>query len=133
THCKDFREMRIIFDDIYGGFGIPYAQSYANEVVSKALCVFRMVKGIAMNAIIAGVNMGRDTDCLTAVAAGISGALTGGESIRKDLISQVDYATSLNVYTNSQRTLRQTSDGLYEAYKTRLQKMRIFIDGMYKA
>lgn len=133
VNCKDFREMRIVFDEIYSGFGIPYAQSYANEVVSKAICVFRMVKGITMDAIIAGVNMGRDTDCLTAVAAGISGALNGGESIRKDLITQVDYATSLNGYTNSQRTLQQTSDGLYEAYKTRLQRMRIFIDEMDKA
>lgn len=131
--CKDFREMRFAFDEIYGGFGIPYAQSYANEVVSKAICIFRMVKGNTMDAIVAGVNMGRDTDCLTSVAAGISGALTGGGSIRQDLVTQLDYATTLNVYTNSQRTLRQSSDGLYEAYRARLQKMKTFADEMDKA
>ncbi len=128
--CKDFREMRRTFDTIYNGHGIPYAFSYANEVVTKAVCLFRMVKGNTKDAMIAAVNMGRDTDCLAAVAAGIAGALTGGGSIPADLIQQVNHATSLNVYTNSQRTLRQTSDGLYEAYKARLRKMRAYFEEM---
>ncbi len=74
--------------------------------------------------------MGRDTDCLTAVAAGISGALSGAGSIPKDLVKQVDYATSINPHTNSQRTLRETSDGLYNAFKARLEKMRAYIEEM---
>jgi hypothetical protein len=78
----------------------------------------------------ASVNMGRDTDCLTAVAAGISGALSGAGSIPKDIIKQVDYATSVNPHTNSKRTLRETSDGLYDAFKSRLTKMRTYIDEM---
>jgi hypothetical protein len=78
----------------------------------------------------AGVNMGRDTDCLTAVAAGISGALSGADSIPKDFIRQVDYATSINPHTNSQRSLRETSDGLYNAFKSRLTKMSAYIKEM---
>jgi ADP-ribosylglycohydrolase len=39
--CTDFREMRKAFDPVYSGTGIPYAQSYANEVVTKALCILR--------------------------------------------------------------------------------------------
>jgi len=74
--------------------------------------------------------MGRDTDCLTAVAAGISGALLGADSIPKDLIKQVDYATSINPHTNSQRTLRETSDGLYNAFKSRLAKMKAYVEEM---
>jgi len=133
ANCRDFRDMRQVFDSIYSGRGIPYAHSYANEVVSKAICVFKMVKGHAMDAMIASVNMGPDTDCLASIAAGISGALTGGGSLRGEIIKQVDYATSLNKYTNSQRTLRATSDGLYEAYKTRLRRMKAFVEEMEQA
>jgi ADP-ribosylglycohydrolase len=74
--------------------------------------------------------MGRDTDCLTAVAAGISGALSGAESVPNQLIRQVDHATSVNPHTNSQRTLRETSDGLYNAFRARLKKMRAYVEEM---
>jgi ADP-ribosylglycohydrolase len=131
--CRDFRAMRREFDKLYSGAGIPYAQSYANEVVTKGVCIFRMVKGNLKDAIVAAVNTGRDTDCLAAVAGGISGSLTGGGSLPEEWIKQSDYATSLNVYTNSQRTLREHSDGLYAAYKARLAKMRTFVDEMEKA
>lgn len=131
--CKDFRELRLELDKRYSGRGIKYAQSYANEVVTKAVCIFRMVKGNTMDAMIAAVNMGRDTDCLASVATGISGALSGAGSIPRDLIKQVDYATSLNKYTNSQRTLRETSDGLYQAFQARLQKMKSYVEEMESA
>lgn len=128
--CADFREMRQKFDSIYSGKGIPYAHSYANEVVTKAVCVFRMVKGNTWEAIKAGVNMGRDTDCLTAVAGGLSGALSGPAGIPEALIDQVDRATALNKYTNSQRTLRETGDALFNAYLARLKKMEALIREM---
>lgn len=130
ANCTDFRQMRKTFDEIYSGTGIPYAQSYANEIVTKAVCVFRMTKGNTWESMKAGVNMGRDTDCLTAVAAGISGALTGAGSIPVELIKQVDYATSVNPHTNSKRTLSETSDGLYNAFTTRLRKLKTFASEM---
>ena len=76
------------------------------------------------------VNMGRDTDCLAAIAAGISGALRGGDSLPRGWIDQVDDATRRNVYTNSQRTMRETSDGLYSAFKSRLKKLRCYAEQM---
>ena len=128
--CKDYKELRVCLDKYFGGGGIPYSMSFAVEVVSKALCIFRMVKGNTRDAIIAGVNLGRDTDCLAAVAAGISGALTGGSSIPKEWIDQVDKATKENIYTNSQRTLRESSDGLYNAFKARLKKQKEYAASM---
>ena len=122
--CTDFRQMRIKFDEMYNGTGIAYAQSFANEIVTKAICVFRMTKANTWEAMKAGVNMGRDTDCLTAVAAGISGALSGADSIPQELIKQVDYATSVNPHTNSKRTLRENSDGLYNALQTKIKKLK---------
>ena len=115
--------MRKYYDDVYNGFGMPYPFSYANEVVTKGVTIFRMVNGDTKEAILAGVNMGRDTDCVAAVAAGIAGALTGGESIPEEWIKQVDYATTQNPYTNSKRTLRENSDMIYNAYMSRLEAM----------
>jgi ADP-ribosylglycohydrolase len=128
--CTDFRDTRKKFDTVYSGKGIPYSNSYANEVVTKAVCIFKITKGNTWEAMKTAVNMGRDTDCLAAVAAGISGALTGADSIPKDLIKQVDYATSINPHTNSKRTLRETSDGLYNTFKTRLAKIKAYVEEM---
>ena len=128
--CTDVRDMRRKFDALYSGAGIVYAHSYANEIVTKAVCVLRMTRGNTWEAMKAGVNMGRDTDCLTAVAAGICGALSGAESIPAEILKQADYATSLNPHTNSKRTLRETSDGLYDAFKARLARMKMYVSEM---
>lgn len=130
ANCQDFRELRAAFDDVYQGKGLPYAQSYANEVVTKAVCIFRMVKGNLRDAIVAGVNMGRDTDCMTAVSAGISGALTGSTGLPEAWVQQVDYAASINPHTNTQRTLREHADGLYDAFQARLRKLRAYAETM---
>jgi ADP-ribosylglycohydrolase len=123
-HCKDFRELREAFDKIYFAYGLPYSQAFANEIVTKGVCVFRMTGGDVKEAIIAAVNLGRDTDCAAAVAGGIAGALSGAGSLPKEWIEQVDYATTLNSFTNNKRTLRQHADGLYDAYVNRFEKMR---------
>jgi hypothetical protein len=77
--------------------------------------------------------MGRDTDCVTAIAGGISGALGGADSVPEEWIRQLDHATSLNIYTNSQRTLSQTADGLYEAFRSRLAREKAFAELMLSA
>jgi hypothetical protein len=131
--CKDYKELRVCFDKLFGGGGIPYAMASASEVVSKALCIFRMVKGNTRDAIISGVNLGRDTDCLAAVASGLSGALTGGSSIPPEWIEQVDKAAKENIYTNSQRTLRETSDALYNAFRARMDRNKQLAETMAEA
>jgi len=130
-NCKDFRDLRKVFDPVYNGVGMPYCMSFANEVVTKSICVFKLVNGDVKQAIISGVNLGRDTDCITAIAAGISGALTGAGSIPELWIEQVDSATKVNPYTNTQRTMRENSDGLYSAFKSRLDKAKEYYDKMY--
>ncbi len=128
--CSDFREMREKFGSVYNCTGIPYSNSFANEVVTKAICIFRMTQGNTWEGMKAAVNMGRDTDCLAAVTAGISGALTGAASIPESLIQQVDHATSVNPHTCCKLTIRETSDALYEAFKARIARMRDFIAEM---
>lgn len=128
--CRDFRELRKAFDPIYSGAGTPYAFSSASEIVTKSVCILRMTGGNLKDTIIASVNMGRDTDCAAAVAAGIAGALSGAASLPPEWIEQVDRATKLNAYTCSQRTLRETSDGLYNAFRARLQRMKTYLGQM---
>ena len=132
-NCKDFREMRVAFDAVYNGQGMAYAAAYANEVVTKAVCVFHMCKGNTKEAMISAVNMGRDTDCLSATASGISGALTGASSIPEELFKQVDYATTKMPVTNSRRTVRETADGMYQAFQARLRKLWSYAGEMEKA
>lgn len=129
-NCRTIQEMRVTFDSVYNGEGMPYPFSYANEVVTKGICIFKMTGGDTKEAILAGVNMGRDTDCVAAVAAGIAGALTGGASIPEEWIRQVDDATLVNPYTNSKRTLRENSDMIYHAFISRLEMMEEYIHQM---
>ncbi len=69
------RGLRQAFEGIYsGGHYVTYGQSQANEIVSKGLAIFALVRGEAAEAIVAAVNFGRDTDCLAAVAGGLAGA-----------------------------------------------------------
>ena len=128
--CRDFKDLREAFDPYYNGIGMPYSISYANEVVTKGICVFKMTGGNLKDAIITASNIGRDTDCIAAIAGGISGALTGTSSLPPEWIEQVDKATQNLRCTNNKRTLREHSDGLYNAFKNRLHKMAANADLM---
>lgn len=51
--CRNILELRKYFDEYYSGFGMPYPFSYANEVVTKGICIFKMVNGNTKEAILA--------------------------------------------------------------------------------
>jgi ADP-ribosylglycohydrolase len=122
--CRDFKDMREAFAPRYNGIGMPYNISYANEVVTKGVCVFKMVNANLKDAIIAASNLGRDTDCIAAIAGGISGALDGTGSLPPEWIEKVDIATQTLRCTNNKRTMREHAEGLFGAYKNRLRKMK---------
>jgi len=124
--CRDYRDLREAFDTVYYGVGMPYAMAFANEIVTKGVCVFRLCGGDVKKAIITAVNLGRDTDCAAAVAAGLSGALGGANSVPQEWIRQVDHATSVHRFTNSKRTLREYADGVYGAFQNKLQNYRAY-------
>jgi len=60
----------------------------------------------------------------------MAGALSGAASIPPQLIKQTDDATAVNPHTNSKRTLRETSDGLYQAFKARLGRRKEYVTEM---
>ena len=120
----DPAEMRDAFYQFYyGGRYFNYGFAQANEIVSKGLAVFALSKGDPKQAILTAVNFGRDTDCLAAVAGGLSGALSGTATIPAEWIAQVNEATAQDPYTNNKRTIEGTADallGAYLAYRQRL-------------
>jgi ADP-ribosylglycohydrolase len=121
---RDWREMRERFDRVYFGGGyFNYGMSQANEIVAKGLAVFAISRGDPKKAIIAAVNFGRDTDCLAAVAGGLSGALSGARAIPREWIRQVDRATKRDPYTNNRRTIAETAAGLYAAFQARRRRL----------
>jgi len=128
--CKDHREMRAAFDSMYGGIGMPYAQAFANEIVTKGVCVFRFAGNDVKKAIITAVNLGRDTDCAAAIGAGLSGALNGASSIPEEWMRQVDHATGVQRFTNNKRTLKESADGLYNAFENKLNSYRCCVKEM---
>ena len=89
-------ELREKFDSIYSGRGIRYNLSMAEEVVPKGFSIFSVTRGNLRESIVGGVNFGRDTDCCTAIAAGLAGALSGVCNMPTEWIEQVDKATSQN-------------------------------------
>lgn len=132
--CRTPEELREKFDEIFfGGFYVIYGLAQANEIVAKGLALFALHKGNPKEAIISAVNFGRDTDCLAAIAGGLSGALSGINAIPKDWIDQVNAATKKDPYTNNHRTIEETADGLYEAFlakqKNLKEYVRLMVDG----
>ncbi len=127
----DFEAMRDEFYQFYyGGNYFNYGMSQANEVVSKGLAIFAFTEGNPREAILIAVNFGRDTDCLAAVSSGLAGALSGAESLPSEWIDQVNEATKQDPYTNNYRSVQETVDGLYDAFLTRQQKLRAYLNMM---
>jgi ADP-ribosylglycohydrolase len=123
--APDFETAREDYQRLYNGGGIlPYSMSHASETVSKAIAMFVLAKGDAKSAILYGVNMGRDTDCLGAMAGGLAGALSGIGAVPAEWVAQVDQATFANPYTNTQCTIKEHADGIYAAILNRARKAR---------
>lgn len=128
---SDYEALRDEFYQyFYGGNYVVYGMAQANEVVSKGLAVFAFTKGNPKDAIIAGVNFGRDTDCLAAVASGLAGALSGSEALKPEWIETVNVATAEDPYTNNYRSINETADQLYEAFVAKQNKLQAYLDSM---
>jgi hypothetical protein len=114
----------------YGGEYLVYGWSQANETVSKGIGLFVFSKANPKETIINAVNMGRDTDCVAAVAGGLSGALSGASLIPQAWINQVNQATLADPYTNNKRTIYESAEGMYKAFTARHTKMQTYLQTM---
>ena len=124
AQTNDYEKARAEFYKVYNGFGTPYAQSSAAETVTKALSMFVLSKGDAKTAVLYGVNLGRDTDCMAAMGGGLAGTLSGIGAVPDAWVKQVDEATFANPYTNIQIKIEDHAKGIYEALTCRGKRMR---------
>jgi len=102
--------------------GLP--GDFSEELLAKGLAIFYVTAGDVRKTIIAGVNFGRDTDCVTAIASGFSGALSGTASIPAKWIETVDKAEAEAEHTVSHLSCRETADGIYAAVLNEMEKSK---------
>ena len=109
-------------NDLYHTDGIY--MSYSEELVPRAFAIFFLVKGDPKQACIVGTNSGRDTDCVTALAAGLAGALNGSSSIPQEWIDQVDEATRTVPWSVCGKSIEEVSKGIYQALEHHVATMK---------
>ena len=115
---KNWKEVRSLYTDYFEGTPI----SNAIEILSGGLACFVLADGQPREAILYGVNFGRDTDCKAYVAGSLAGALRGIEAIPPDWVKMVETAVLTDPYTVSKRTARQSAEGLYQACLNEMRK-----------
>ena len=115
--------IRATMNGWYQGRTGDYSMARIDENVCKAFAAFVAIEGDPKQAIILGVNFGRDTDCTAASVAGLAGAFSGIETVPEEWVDQVESGTRENPYTNSHATIAETADGMYSAFLTRLRGM----------
>ncbi len=109
-------EMNARYANLPGDFG--------EELLAKGLSIFYVTAGNVKDTILGGVNFGRDTDCVTAIASGFSGALSGTETIPQRWIEQVDAAEKDAEHTVSHLSCQETAEGLYAALLNEMDKAK---------
>ena len=109
-------EMNARYANLPGDFG--------EELLAKGLAIFYVTAGDVRQTIIGGVNFGRDTDCVTAIATGFSGALSGSATIPADWIETVDQAEKEAEHTVSHLSCKETTAGIYAAVLNEMAKSR---------
>jgi hypothetical protein len=131
--CDDYEEMVEKFYERYYAVGLPMAQSRAFEVTSKAMALFYRYKGNVKATMEAAVNMGRDTDCLASVSAGIAGAFSGSSGLPAGWVAQVNEAAKVNTALSvTDMTLEEQAEGLYQALVAHYERMRSDMDSLEK-
>ncbi len=116
---NDVYEARSALTEWFDGW-----QMCGEENVSVALAIFKMTRADPKASIVAGVNWGRDTDCIAAMAAGLSGALSGAQSIPAEWIATVDRATMESRDTLYHRSIEEIAMGLHGAVLSNIESIK---------
>jgi ADP-ribosylglycohydrolase len=121
--ARDWKELRPLYEERYRG----HTQSNAVEVFSGGLACFVVTRGQPKEALLACVNLGRDTDCKAYVAGGLAGALRGVKGIPAEWIKVIDDEVVNDPHTVSRRTIRQAAEGLTKAAMNEIAKMKAVV------
>lgn len=128
AHCGGVESLQAEFDTLYHAEGIPYAMSFSKETVTKALCIFRLCEANVKMAAVYGAATGRDADSTASLAASISGALGGCGGLPPEWIGKLDSQDKANAHTFRQFSVNSLSDELYQAFCSRVGKLRTYVN-----
>lgn len=108
---KDWKVLRELYQEHYNG----KLMSDAVENLSSSLAVFYLCDGDAHQGMLWAVNMARDADDRAYDVACLSAALNGLGSFPREWLDTVDQQLLTDDVTVSNRSLKDTADGLYQA------------------
>ena len=127
--ADSWKDLRPLYADKYRG----RPGSNAVEVLSGGLACFYVADGQPKEAILYAVNLGRDTDCKAYVSGGLAGALRGIDAIPEAWVQTVDKVAKNDPHTVSDRTVRETVEGLYRACLNEAERMTSVISEIGQA
>ena len=92
TIGRDAESLALALDSLYEALVCEYYfwPDLAPEAVGLAFGIIAATDGRFEDAVLAGVNIGRDSDTIAAIVGGILGALHGIDSIRPDWVQRVN-------------------------------------------
>ena len=117
----DWRQLREFLDTYYKGRTILWPV----ETLGTALASVWVTQADPREAVIAAVNLGRDTDGRACVAGSLSGALRGTSVLPSEWEQIISEQVVNDPYTVSRRTPRETGAGLYAAVNANLAEIRV--------
>lgn len=120
----DWRKLRELLDTHYKGRTILWPV----ETLGTALASVWVTQGEPFEAVVAAVNLGRDTDGRACVAGSLSGALKGTAALPPEWEQIISEQVVNDPYTVSRRTPRETGAGLYGAVNANLAAIRRQLD-----
>ncbi len=117
---KDWKKLR----ELYAQYYEHKSASDAVEVLSSSLAVFYLCDGDAHQGMLWAVNMGRDTDDRAYDVACLSTALNGLGTFPREWLDIVENQLKTDTVTVSNRSLKETADGLYKATLNEMEKSK---------
>jgi ADP-ribosylglycohydrolase len=117
---KDWKKLRELYHERYHG----HPTSDAVENLSSSLAVFYLCDGNAKQGMLWSVNMARDSDDRAYDVACLACALNGLDDFPREWIDTVENQLKTDTVTVSNRSLKDTADGLYKAAMNELERQR---------
>lgn len=116
----DWRKLRELLDQEYKGRTILWPV----ETFGTALACLNIAQGDPVQAIIAAVNLGRDTDGRACVTGALGAAMAGTAGLDPSWEQIIAAQVVDDPYTVSRRTPQETAEGLYRAVQNNLAGIR---------